>query len=124
MDEINACLKYSTLRRHVQIVTVDYEFVCFRFKTINHSRGFFGHWKEQLPIYEKIQISFSDNFCNLVTSKKYFLILKLIIGITAVLVNELSLPPRINMSINLIILYIPTFKVRKLYINRKTPLWK
>ncbi|GFV96758.1 ATP-dependent DNA helicase [Trichonephila clavipes] len=72
-DEINACLKYSTLWRHVPILQLttnmrvqlqnDRSAEVFSQQLLDIGNG-------QLPIDETRQISLPDNFCNLVTSKE------------------------------------------------------
>ncbi|GFX73263.1 ATP-dependent DNA helicase [Trichonephila clavipes] len=72
-DEINACLKYSTLWRHVHILQLTtnmrVQFQNDRSAEV-FSRQFLDIGNGQLPIDETRQISLPDNFCNLVTSKE------------------------------------------------------
>ncbi|GFQ78164.1 ATP-dependent DNA helicase, partial [Trichonephila clavata] len=72
-DEINACLKYSTLWRHVRTFQLTMN---MRVQLQNDqsaevfSRQLLDIGNGQLPIDETRQISLPDNFCNLVTSKE------------------------------------------------------
>ncbi|GFS97744.1 ATP-dependent DNA helicase [Trichonephila clavipes] len=72
-DEINACLKYSTLWRHVHILQLTTN---MRVQLQNDrsaevfSRQLLDIGNGQLSIDETRQISLPDNFCNLVTSKE------------------------------------------------------
>ncbi|GFV91223.1 transposable element Tcb1 transposase [Trichonephila clavipes] len=72
-DEIHACLKYSTLWRHVHALQLTKN---MRVQLQNDpsaevfSRQLLDIGNGQLTIDETRQISLSDNFCNLVTSKE------------------------------------------------------